>query len=83
MSKRYAKITKTWATRSSDQIEAYLPANYEVLCESSNCYYIHGEDNAGWTLEDYVIPRLASGCIIAEEITEADALARGILNADG
>lgn len=29
---------------------------------------IGGEDKAGWTLDDYVIPRLASGVITAQEI---------------
>ena len=31
-------------------------------------FVIAGEDSAGWTLDDYVIPRYASGLIQAEEI---------------
>lgn len=31
---------------------------------------IIGEDNAGWTLDGYVIPRLASGLIFATEIAD-------------
>lgn len=30
---------------------------------------VTGRDNAGWTLEDYVIPRLASGNWFAKEVT--------------
>lgn len=30
-------------------------------------FVIEGEDNAGWTLDGYVIPRLASGMIYATE----------------
>jgi len=29
---------------------------------------VRGEDYAGWTLEDYVIPRLASGMIFTKEV---------------
>lgn len=32
---------------------------------------IVGEDNAGWTLDGYVNPRLGSGMIWAKEITES------------
>lgn len=31
-------------------------------------FVIEGSDSAGWTLDDYVIPRYASGLIQAEEI---------------
>ena len=33
-------------------------------------FVIEGEDVAGWTLDDYVIPRYASGLIYATEITD-------------
>lgn len=33
-----------------------------------NGFVIAGEDHAGWTFEDYVRPRLASGLIYATEI---------------
>jgi hypothetical protein len=35
---------------------------------STREFVIQGEDNAGWTLDDYVIPRLASGLHFAKEI---------------
>lgn len=46
----------------------YLPANYQVTEVTPEWVYFQGYDDHGWTLEDYVIPRLASGLIWAEEI---------------
>jgi len=57
------------------QIRNYLPSNYEAFYEpcvgESVVPYIviEGYDRAGWTLDDYVIPRLASGLIVAKETT--------------
>jgi hypothetical protein len=31
-------------------------------------FLIGGRDSCGWTLDDYVIPRLASGMYFAEEV---------------
>lgn len=62
---RYAIVTNA---RDTDQLERYLPSNYRVLRASPDGIYIGGEDVAGWTLEDYVIPRLASGLIYAAEV---------------
>ncbi len=54
-----------------DRIKALLPENYKVGYNSSNGQIIvTGHDVAGWTMDLYVIPRLASGLIFAEEITE-------------
>lgn len=58
---------------SEEQVANYLPSNYEVRAsmtspESGKLYVrIWGEDKAGWTLEGYVIPRLESGLLWAEE----------------
>lgn len=69
---RYAAVAGPRKT-----IEAYLPANYRVIGEvdsplgeplPGHYVVIQGEDNAGWTLDDYVIPRLASGLYFALEI---------------
>jgi len=49
-------------------IRRYLPSNYEADCDGGDIW-ISGVDNAGWTLDDYVIPRLASGLYRAEEVT--------------
>ena len=48
-------------------VEAYLPFCYDIEGFSDEYVYIVGTDVAGWTLEDYVIPRLASGLIWCEE----------------
>ena len=60
-----------------DRVVPYLPHNYDVQKftialpdgEVVERLLIVGSDVAGWTLEDYVIPRLASGLIFAEEIS--------------
>lgn len=53
------------------RISAYLPSNYEVMAienpvDYDGYVYFKGHDNAGWTIEDYVIPRLGSGLMFAE-----------------
>ncbi len=55
---------------SLSQVRAYLPSNYEA---AQNPYDDHeivitGRDDHGWTLDGYVIPRLASGLIAAREV---------------
>lgn len=47
------------------QVRDYLPANYKVIHidENGQGVIIAGEDDAGWTLDEYVIPRFASGLI--------------------
>jgi hypothetical protein len=64
---RYAKVRGKRST-----VEAYLPSNYRVGLESflpdgRSDLLIEGEDEAGWTLDEYVIPRLASGLMFAKE----------------
>jgi hypothetical protein len=66
---RYAKVRNA---SSRKQLEAYMPANYKVVTGppwdgDESEFIIEGEDFAGWTLDDYVIPRLASGLIWATE----------------
>lgn len=56
--------------------ERYLPANYRAEEISENVVLISGHDNAGWTLDDYVIPRLASGLYIARELRVEDCEGR-------
>jgi hypothetical protein len=48
------------------EVGAYMPGNYAVEGDTRTVgeYYVvtvKGEDRFGWTLEDYVLPRLASG----------------------
>lgn len=52
-----------------DRVTPFLPTNYEVVGGSDEGVIVSGHDNAGWTLDGYVIPRLASGCMFATEVT--------------
>jgi hypothetical protein len=73
--KRYALVT---TTSDRDNVAAYLPSNYEVIYTERHSEWstdrqwrvvvIAGEDSCGWTLHDYVLPRLASGMMHAVEI---------------
>lgn len=54
-------------------IAAYLPSRYKVVEVTDTATIIEGEDFCGWTLDGYVIPRLASGWYMAEEIFEEGA----------
>jgi len=57
--------TRRAVVKSNDlrAIEAYLPSNYKVVE-----VVIEGEDSAGWTLDGYVLPRLASGLHFGKEV---------------
>jgi len=58
-------------SKSSDinTVRAYLPNNYTA---QETPYWgtiiISGVDNSGWTLDDFVLPRLASGLHTAVEV---------------
>lgn len=71
--KRFALVSERAGI--TDQIAAYLPDNYRVIGRTAIGatdvvqILIGGSDVAGWTLDDYVIPRLASGLIFAQEIS--------------
>ena len=54
------------------RVAQYLPSNYETRTLGSTLLIV-GHDSAGWTLQTYVIPRLASGLITAYEITGVEA----------
>jgi hypothetical protein len=53
---------------TGEVVANYLPSNYKVTEVTETEVFIEGHDNAGWTLDDYVIPRLASGMIWAKEV---------------
>lgn len=57
----------TGGARDLEQVQRFLPQNYEAA-EAEGQIVIFGEDNRGWTLDGYVIPRLASGMIYAVEV---------------
>ena len=56
-----------WGANPLTTVEQYLPRGWVVYWQDG-MLYIAGEDDAGWTLKDYVLPRLASGMIYAKEI---------------
>jgi hypothetical protein len=84
---RYAEVRGAGATRT---LRAYLPGNYRVIAGpmetpaydgaaySTATWVIGGRDAAGWTLDGYVIPRLASGIITASEIDLSHPLMREV-----
>lgn len=53
---------------SLSTVQTYLPDNYSAI-QDGDVITIKGEDRAGWTLDGYVIPRLASGLYFATETT--------------
>lgn len=53
---KYAKVST---------VGAYLPENYSVTGGTDGAVIVEGKDNAGWTAEGYVIPRLRSGMMYA------------------
>lgn len=54
--RRAVVTTGKWET-----VERYLPSNYKVVGHDADTTTIEGTDVAGWTLDGYVIPKLASG----------------------
>lgn len=63
---------------SAEHVQQYLPQGYKAKIEyidkqrSALRVVIRGYDIAGWTLDGYVIPRLASGLIVANEVPNYD-----------
>jgi len=72
---RYAEVT---GARRVEEVVAYLPGNYSVIGDTTDdagrlVVLISGEDNAGWTLDGYVSPRLASGLMGCKETSDPSA----------
>lgn len=65
MIRRAHVMTGDW-----EVVERYLPSNYKVVGHTAEMTTIEGVDNAGWTLDAYVIPRLASGMMRCREVEE-------------
>lgn len=69
-----------------DTIRRYLPNNYtaNVLGTFDRRVLITGHDEHGWTLDGYVIPRLASGLYFAREVDadERNELLNDAMNVD-
>jgi hypothetical protein len=56
------------------QVLAYMPTNYIATTTVDGDVLVVGVDSAGWTLDGYIMPRLASGNMRAVEIEGAEAL---------
>lgn len=67
MTVRIAKV-QIRGRDTAETVAAYMPGNYRVIGMDGDDVLIGGTDNHGWTLDDYVIPRLASGMMLAVEI---------------
>lgn len=68
MTIRYAVVSTK--RDSAESISRYLPANYRIIADQRDQVIVAGTDNAGWTMDGYVLPRLASGLIAGHEITD-------------
>jgi hypothetical protein len=68
VNERTAFIARRGLVPTRETVEAYLPKRYAVAAETRKLVVIRGTDYAGWTLEEYVIPRLWSGLITAREM---------------
>lgn len=62
-------LRKAVVYSDSPAIAAYLPSRYKVAFVKDGKTYISGEDFHGWTLDGYVIPRLASGMFACKELS--------------
>ena len=83
MAERYATVSRRASgDRGADQrsVEALLPSQYRVLATwpqgASTVALVAGHDVAGWTMDAYVLPRLASGGWYGHEVDASTA--RGV-----
>jgi len=66
--KRYAYVR---GADNEKHLTAYIEPRYEIIGRIDGSFIIAGEDQAGWTLDEYYIPRIgSSGVMGVEEITE-------------
>lgn len=77
----YLPDDPTERARRLEEIAAYLPYGWQVHARPMGPVdddgrarlwaVVTGEDRAGWTLDEYVAPRLASGLLFAEPMPDA------------
>ena len=76
-----AAVTPSHLSSLLRTVREYLPANFAAnllnpaevaslvgAVPGDQAILIEGYDQCGWTLDEYVIPRLASGLIVAKEV---------------
>ena len=51
-----------------EDVSPFLPSNYVAVAAGDEGTLVVGYDDHGWTLDGYVIPRLASGLIPSVEV---------------
>jgi hypothetical protein len=54
--------------RSLDEVKRYLPSGWDAHLVHDDFILATGQERAGWTVDGYILPRLASGLIVAKEI---------------
>lgn len=64
---RTAKVTSDRSTLA--EVRQYMPGSYTARHDDEDGIVIEGWDHNGFTLDEYVIPRLASGLHVAVEVT--------------
>ena len=87
---RYAVVFSRYPTDTPQGMRNYLPENYEIIGHTLTHtpdgrwrIGIQGEDVAGWTLDDYVLPRLDSGGYAIEKCRDLDHVrerTQGVMN---
>ena len=56
------------------RVRAYLPRNFYTLGFDADYVYFAGDDADGWSYEGYVKPRLASGLLFSEPVSNEDPM---------
>ena len=67
------RIAQVINDRNLSEVQAYMPSNYRAFEDRGNIYIL-GSDVAGWTMDDYILPRLGSGLIAARELSDREWL---------
>lgn len=68
------KRTATIRSGNAEAIARYLPSNYEVVSSTETETLIEGHDDSGWTLDGFVLPRLASGLYFGSETSSTEVV---------
>ena len=71
------ELTEVWddkLARIRGLADKLVPSNYVTIMHTGSLFVI-GRDSAGWTLDDYVLPRLASGGVYGQVECDQSTLA--------
>jgi hypothetical protein len=69
---RFARVRGVGIT--PEIVLSYLPLNYHVVKGEADAdsVLITGQDDAGWGLDSYVLPRLASALFFGHEVSNGE-----------